>query len=266
VACPEGGYDYIATGYDPFIPFSYVLFRLSQEVIAYNDAGNPTADPQSFSIFSDNVGGEFCANDSADTGSPALPNGVGAVYNLGSATEYHSNVGGTGTIKFVLTDEYSAFQVTILFTAFGLLNQTQMDNIPGPCDLIVSNFQSVTYTVEKPVGTVVQNGIISCFQFRSCNNKANLYGCQVNCLTANNGVGCTSFSPSSSILPSGVSRSASETPLQYVTTVSTSPTISFTSSNSLSASPSADVGGGGHPDLGPSSEGISLLSWLSLFN
>jgi len=261
VACPEGGYDYIAVGYDPFIPFSYVLFRFSQEVIAYNS--KPGDDPTSFSITSDNVGAEFCANDSSDPGTP-LPNG-NVQYNLGSATEYHSNIGGQGTISFVLADEYNEFQVTILFTAFGLLNTTQLDNIPGTCDLVVSNFQSVTYTIQKPVGTTVQTGIIACFQLRACNMKSNLYGCEVACLTAFNGAGCTSVSPSNSILPSGVSHSSTPSPLEFVTTVSNSPTHSLTSSTSLSPSPSNANGGGGDQSTNPlGGSGQRLSSWFSL--
>jgi len=253
VACPEGGYDYIAVGYSPAIINSYVLFRFSQEVIALNDAKTPGADPQTFSLLADNVGAEFCANDSTNSGS--LPDGS-PVYNLGTATEVHSNLLGNGSISFVLVDSSNDFRVTISFLAYGLLNSTQMDNLPGPCDLIVSQFQSVTYTIEKPVGTFVQTGLITCFQLRSCSMLANLYGCQTACLAAKNGFGCNSPSSSQSHLPSGVSRSPSGSRLQFLTSVSNSPTNS----------PTPSTGNGGHPNgqLSPSSGVSCLSSWLSL--
>jgi len=142
------------------------------------------------------VGAEFCANDSTNPGS--LPNGS-PVYNLGTATESHSNTEfGTGTISFVLVDSNNAFRVSIVFFANGLLNSTQMDNIPGPCDLVVSNFNNVTYVVEKPLTNVIDSGIITCFQLRSCSMLANLYGCQTACLTAKNGFNCNSPSASQS--------------------------------------------------------------------
>lgn len=254
--CPIGGYDYIAVGYDPYVANSYNLFRWAQQVISNNNFGDPTADPQVYTSVGDsNQPPAFCADDSPDPGTPALPDGSQSYY-LGEAEEIHTNAGGVGQVRFELTDGNDQFKVIITFLRATPLTQAEMTSPSGPCDLVVSNWDSVTFTVQKPDGTTVQTGVIACFQLRTCNRNY-LYSCQTDCTAALNGPTCNTPSASESFLPAGVSRSPSPSAFVFQTSVSNSPSP-MSSTPSVSTSPGAQGGGPGVQ----TGSGAGLSSWL----
>jgi hypothetical protein len=228
------------------------LFRWTEGTIS-QPVQEPNANPPyTFWVlhdFYDKPSG-FCANIHPDIGSPALPTRFSTLEN---ATEVHTslNSAGNGVVQFILVGNGSV--VTVGFYNPGALALTYAQRQATFCELNpVSQWAAVNYTVEKPAGTVVESGIITCFQKRICGNANYLFGCpnaQV-CTKQNVGSLC---SPSSSVtpIPSGASLSATPTPVYEIY-----------EPNSYEGSGSGATGGSKVPLVTAASSAGTVVSWL----